>query len=299
MPRSSSLAARTLLSVLAAPFVPSTALVAQRTPQRQPATIPSELAAALLTGPRPYFLDTGGVPLFTVGHAPDYFPRSLIPPRPMVVLGGMWTGSGGSVVVTLPTRDPDPMATVERALADSGWTRPQSEPQRGGFTTASSPGRAPTLCRRDNEAATLAPAYSATRGSSVRIDYVGDFGAPQCTVRVRTPAFVPTDVLVVPTLQAPAGAVASGASITGGGGDRVEAGVRLATSLAADEIAQAYVAQLELAGWKAGVGAQGAGVVVRPLTYTFPSGAIWRGALTVLVLSPTGRDVTVRMARGT
>jgi hypothetical protein len=290
----SSTLTRVLLIALAAPHA---ALHAQRAPQRQPASIPSELAVALLTSARPYFLDTGGVPLFTVGRAPEYFPHSLIPPRPMVVVGGMWTGSGGSIIVALPAREADPMSVVERALADSGWARPQSDPQRGGFVSASSPGRVPTLCRKANEAATLSPAHSATGNSSVRIDYVGDFGAPQCTARVRTTAFVPTDVLSVPSLQTPAGAMASAPSISGGS-DRVDASVRLTTSLAADEVADGYASQLATAGWTVGVGAHGAGVVARPLTYTFPSGATWRGALTVLVLSPTGRDVSLRMARG-
>ena len=295
MPRSSCRAARTLLCAIVAPLVPSTALHAQR----QPNNIPTELAVALFSGARPSYVESGGVPLFTVGRAPEYFPRSLIPARPIVVVGGMWTGSGGSIVVSLPARETDALGVVERALADSGWVRPQSmEAQRGAFVNSNMPGRMPTLCRRDNESAMLSPAHSAGGNRSVRIDYLGDLGVVQCAPRARTTAaFTPTAVLTVPTLEAPAGAVASGASISGGG-DRIDAGVRLVTSLAADEVAEAYASQLAKAGWAAGVGAQGAGVVVRPLTYTFPNGATWRGVLTVLVLSPTGRDVSLRMARG-
>jgi hypothetical protein len=294
MPRSSPLAARALLTALGAPLVPCIALHAQR----QPPSIPSELAVALLSGARPIYLESGGVPLFTVGRAPDYFPRALIPPRPIVLVGGMWTGSGGSIVVALPKGQTDALAAVERALADSGWRRPAStDAQRGPFVSGGAPTRPPVLCRKDNESAMLSPAHSASGNAAVRIDYLGDLG-PGCASRLRTPpAFIPTEVLTVPTLEAPPGAVASAASMMGGG-DRIDAAVRLVTSLAADEVAEAYASQLTKAGWTAGVGAQGAGVVVRPLTYTFPSGATWRGVLTVLVLSPTGRDVTLRMARG-
>ena len=262
--------------------------------QGQPDAIPSDLASALVGSD--YGPLSSGVPLFVVGRAPDRFPRSLIPRPPTVVVGGMWNGTGGSLVVAYPGRRTNVTPDLERELADSGWRRPeQPTGTPSGFVSSSGfvgSSRSMHLCRGD-EAAQIAWSWISGDRTLVRINYWGEGGMGFCAVR-RTMSFAPA--LRIPTLRPPDAAQSNGGGQSSST-DHVDAQARVVTEHLAEDLLSHYGQQLERAGWRGGLGAQGVGVAVRPFAATDSTGTEWRGALTVIVTSPRDRHVSVRMVR--
>lgn len=263
--------------------------------QGQPEAIPSDLASALVASD--YGPLSTGVPLFVVGRAPDRFPRSLIPPPPAVVVGGMWNGTGGSLVVAYPGRRTAVTADLERGLTDSGWRRPEMPTtSQSGFVSASGgfvgSSRSTHLCRGD-EAAQVAWTWVSGDRTLVRINYTGEGGFGYCASRRAVPF---TPALRIPALRPPDGAQSNGGGQSSST-DHIDAQARVATEHLAEDLLSHYGTQLERAGWRGGLGAQGVGVALRPFTATDSAGTEWRGALTVIVTSPRDRHVSVRMVR--
>jgi hypothetical protein len=259
--------------------------------QERPASIPTDLAIALIGPGSPSF---SGAPRFSVGKAPDGFPAMLVPPAPISVVGGMWSGDGGSIVLAVPSAPGEAVATVERFLSDSGWRRPEvPDESRGGFQPSHT-GRATYFCRGD-EMLTFGPTAGAPRGTYVRVNYLGDAQNASCRIR-RTQTTTWTPELPFPRLRAPAGAVSNG-GLAGGGGDRLDASTRLYHRTTPEEVAAHYASQLEAGQWKVGLPGVGAGVVVRSLEAADPKGQPWRGTLTAILLTPGELEVSIRMFR--
>jgi hypothetical protein len=269
----------------------SSLIAAHARAQDRPANIPTDLAIALIGPGSPTF---SGAPRFAVGRVPEGFPLTLVPPAPITVVGGMWSGDGGSIVLAVPSAPGEAVAVVERFLADSGWKRPDLlDETRGGFQPSQS-GRASYFCRGD-EMLTFGPTAGAPRGTYVRINYLGDAQSASCRIR-RTQTTMWTPELPFPRLRAPEGAVSNG-GLPGGGGDRLEASTRLYHRATLQEIIAHYAAQLEAGQWKVGEAASGTGVVVRPLQATDPKGQSWRGTLTAIMLTSGELEVSIRMLR--
>src|SRR5689334_7487107 len=102
--------------------------------QEQPATIPTELALALMERN----LDAYGsrMPAIIVGHAPDGMPSSLTTLQGATILGGL-ADLHGSVVVLKSSLPPNQVLTAfDRQLLGSGWDPPPPpDVERGGFVS--------------------------------------------------------------------------------------------------------------------------------------------------------------------
>lgn len=263
--------------------------------QQQPATIPTDLATALVGSESG--MSSGGIPLFSVGRAPERFPAALIPPKPAVVVGGMWLGAGGTLVVEYPGQQ-DAVALVERVLADAGWTSPApvtSSPSTGFTSPSSGFFRSGYYCK-GAESVNLRQAYSAS-GSGVRITYTGagSMMGP-CDMRRGPTDDALAQRLTFPALNPPVGATSRPAGASSGS-DYVETRARITGPQSAAEVLSHYGAQLERAGWKGEAVVEGGGVAIRPFGATDARGQPWRGSMMVLPISAVERDVFIRMTR--
>lgn len=264
--------------------------VGAQAPERQPDSIPSELAVALVSSDWDPF--GGGVPLFVVGRAPARFPAALVPPPPARVVGGMWTGASGSIVVAYPERD-SAIARARQALLAAGWS-PPAPMERSGFVSTVTYGDDRALCR-PGEAAMLRPARVAD-GAGVRITWIGDDERTMCSRRHREPPEPFRRALELPLLVPPPGADVRGSG-TGGGTNGFDAHATLEGTLATADLVAHYGRQLEAAGWKGQSLAASPSAAVQAFAAMDSKGKEWRGALTAIEIGPARRLVTVRMSQ--
>ncbi|HYD53377.1 MAG TPA: hypothetical protein VEA99_12140 [Gemmatimonadaceae bacterium] len=276
--------------LLAVSSLSAAALAAQQR-DRQPDSIPTELAVALMSSEYGGH-SGGGVPLFTVGRAPERFPATLVPPGPARVVGGTWDGASGAIIVTYPTREPVAVLRAREALIAAGWKPPEPSDE-GGFVVTSIFAGNDLLCR-DDQAVMLQPAHP-PGASAARITFREGAGS-LCSHRRRMMRGPFRAALRLPALRPPAGAMAAGSG-SSTGDDRIETSTRLTAAQSAAELLAHYGAQLEAAGWKGGSPAHAAEAAVQPFSAVDSTGAEWRGAIVAISAAGAEREVSLRMSR--
>ena len=255
----------------------------------EPASIPTELARALVSGP---FGEMAGPPRFFLGAPPGGLPGGVTLPAGTRIVGGQ-SGRRSTTTVLATSGSADAVVDSIRAmLARGGWTAPPRE-SRSGFVSTDYLGPGDFLCRDSSvvmvfRAGGRSSTYVAVmQRRSERFDV--------CTARPPHDRYVPD--LEIPSLTPPAGARAIGSG-GGGGGNEVQASVRLETALGADALIAHYSRQLVAAGWKVGATVPAADLAVAAVIARDRRGQEWRGVLTALSWpADSMRVVELRMMR--
>jgi hypothetical protein len=262
-----------------------------------PATVPSELAIALMTG---FMGPSTGEPRIAVGQLPPDFPPDLLPRLDGRVLGGATMPRGSFVrhivIIASPAAADSALGALRATLERSGWHRPE-EPEMQGFVPTGMD-RPMILCR-DSLYIGTSVAPRPAGGSRLRLDVSqvrGEtFGGP-CGAR-RDRRFGPSRDVPVPALRAPIGASSHGQSSSGGADGRTLT-TRLHTTLAPAALVAHYAAQLREGGWSMRPVLESGEAAVLAGGLTDAAGVRWQGLLSVLALDGLDeRDVSFRVVR--
>jgi hypothetical protein len=289
MIRQLSSAARTratlvlLASVAAAPTLRA---------QGEPATIPTVLASALLSG---FGQMTEGSPRFVVDRAPPGWPAALVPPASggARIIGGVSVGRMRTTVYRYP-RSVDPIASYEPVVRRAGLKHFGLGSSEGGFESERSSEPMVYCGELGTLGMALVDSTATTRTLAVTIVSTGRWS--RCGTQATMPPARREGPLAIPALFAPRG-VAVWPGRRGWTDDSEELSAQLDTTMSVDAILTHYSAQLTAAGWKAVRAPSVAdGVAVQQLGTRDASRAEWRGALLVVTVADK-RDVLLRMAR--
>ena len=181
------------------------------------------------------------VPL-TVGEVPVAFPRELVPPEPVVTLGGATTGGAVIAAFRFPPGARDVMTSYAELAREHGWSRDtqRSSMPFGGFDFIVYLKHQTTLTFRAALPTAVGTVMVVTRGP--------EGGAPDFERHRFRPDF---GELVLPPLEPLPGARFVGGG-SGGGGDHFTQEGRLITSTPTPDIVRHYAMQLEAHGWTIG-----------------------------------------------
>jgi hypothetical protein len=264
--------------------------------QRQPETVPTAVAEAMMMGGAPF-----GRPQFFDRVAPTGWPAELIPAG-TTVLGGSILGAGRefrmtTLVVSFATGS-NGRETVRSMLTKAGYAPFQRplEVGDGGFemTPRTGGGGASSFCK-DSLNVTF-DSMDRTQGPNVfaLVKLDGEAGRQNCSPR-------PIRVMnreqpfTIPSLDPPKGTAfsGSGSSWSGEGGNTRGS---LRTTLQADSILLHYRGLLVAAGWRLeGKPGLSDGVAVQRFSVT-QKGEPWSAALIVLVVGDR-REVELKYSR--
>ena len=265
--------------------------------QEQPATIPVDLALALIN----QFPDAYGSrpPVIVVGRAPAGLPSSITSLPFASVLGGL-VDSRGTLVVLKSTLPPNQVLTsFDKQLTAAGWGPPPPPPNqdRGGFIGSPYEGSFGNIYCADSSAVTVDYSPTPQGGTYLKVRHTLDVERNFCTPhRVAMMAQLPA--LKFPVLLPPPGMVQrSGGG--GSGGDQISTSAQLFGPLQPTDVIPHYVKQLRAGGWKMGNLASSGDVSIVSAEVTDPEGKLWRGALMARRISDTELEVSMQMNRAT
>lgn len=252
--------------------------------QREPATIPTSLAAAVLG---PISSEMGMTPHFTVGMPPAGWPSALMPGAPWKVVGGVALGPLQMTLFDGP-RSRDLVAEYTALVTRAGYREAAfGEEVRGGFVSGP---RRRSYCSGSN-LVSIIPRDSTATTRPLLVHFTS--GSDACTDARIDGRHAP---LEIPPLRGPAGARATNRS-SGWSSNSVEQAVQLDGAIPAAEVLDHYTRQLVAAGWTAVapplvVGGSG----VQALSVRDKSGIEWFGMLAVITTGEQ-RTVTLKMAK--
>jgi hypothetical protein len=262
--------------------------------QEAPATIPVDLALALLE--RTPDVYGSRAPAIIVGRAPDGIPPSLTSMQYASLLGGL-VESNGVVVVLKSSLPPNQVLTsYDKQLTGSGWGPPPPPPnaERGGFVSNVSLESFSNLYCSDSGAVTVSYSPAPRGGTYLKVRYSRDRESNYCMPRAM--AIMGLPALKFPVLLPPPGMTQrSGGG--GSGGDHISTSAQLLGPIGPAEAIAHYVKQLEAAGWKMGSLASSGGTSIASAETRDPGGKLWRGALIAQGVSDSELEVELRMAR--
>ena len=218
------------------------------------------------------------------GRVPDNFPRDLIPPAPVVTVGGMDVGEKTSAVFRYPPSTVAPIAEYRALLEASGWKAGNA--LGGGFDNT----RMVMLCR-DTSLATVAWAGDA-RDATILVSISPCDDWP-CRAGARFPDH---GTIKIPRLASPPG-VEWNSGGQCGGGDHTTHNIRVTSSLAPTELLPVYAQQLADAGWQIGAIQTTPTSALQWLEASDQRGRVWRGMLAIYENGPA-RDVFIYVATG-
>jgi hypothetical protein len=270
--------------------------------QQSAELVPKELALALLPD---YSALRRPEPQLRVGHAPEGFPRDVLPPG-VEVLGSLANHRGTVVVAALPGDE----AAAERVLAErlsaTGWERRESFSRQGGFEVDVP--RAPAWLADSLRISPTQPhLQSATfcRGAASLRAWALPRSAGGSLLRIefdeRAPSFIcgraADERPMLPLLTKP-----SGTRITSGGqssgGTHMEARAKVVSELGLAGLLTHYASQLQKAGWNVGSRTTAQAVVTQQLSFRDTQGQLWQGMLLVLELpGAKEKEVSIRVSR--
>jgi hypothetical protein len=268
----------------------TTAFAQGREPLKQPASIPLDLATALIA--------SGGFGWGTdaqilVGSLPEWVTARVYVPAGARVLGSAFIGSTVVGVISVPTSSDTLLKQFENALQQRGWKSPPTVPSRGGGFRPSpsalgSAGQRLTLCR-DHQVLTgwVSRSRAATSTLMMRLSESGDVGVcnpPPYRAETRSPIW--------PTLFDPEGASDMRMSTTcrRSSSGSMSTGTMLKTIMSADAILGHYGRQLQDSGWAPAI--MSPAIVGRTWTRPDSTGATEQLSLTV---SSSPQDSTCRV----
>jgi hypothetical protein len=261
--------------------------------QQQPATIPTDLALALLENSADAY--GGRAAKIMVGQAPAGVPASLTSADGAVVLGGV-EFPGRAVVILSFTQPPsEVLQAFDKQLVARGWAPPPLANERGGFVPGNFSSPLGNVYCSDSSVAMMASLPAPGGGTYVRIQHTRNNGRSICTPqRYAQMSNMPS--LKFPTLLPPVGMEQRGAG-AGMGSGRDDISTRLVGSRAPVDVLTHYVKQLETAGWKMGAPIGADAVAAASASTKDSNGTDWNGAIYVTRVTPAEVEVTIHMLR--
>ena len=269
--------------------------------QQQPASIPTELAVALLDHGES--ASGNRVPKLVVGRVPASIPASLTNLEGAVIIGGLEYPQSAIAVLGF-TRPPNQVALAfENALATRGWKPPPPPPSRpeqegSGFVSNSyfygSSWGANVYCSDSGVVNTsYTPAPSA--GTYLKVQFSRDVERSICSPRRYATAYG-LKLLKFPPLHPPPGMTQRGGG-GGSGGDDASTSARVNGPLDVTNIVAFYLRELDSAGWKTGKIVATDDLAAASLSVTDPDGTEWKGAFTASRIAAFEVALTIRMSR--
>jgi len=272
------------IGIALALLLPASAAVAQ---QREPASVPLELAQALISLMSP---GAATLPEVRVGTLPEPLERALRLPPGARIVGSSISPHSSHGVLALPVPAEAAIQEVEEHLLRSGWA-PAARVDRGGFL-ASAATEALPLCREDGASISLFAGRSGEREQYLSVFFHGNPRHSVCQQRAHRPTLPGSPV---PSLAPPPGSLVRGSG-SGGGYDRAEAYAEIQTDLVADALLRHYGTQLREHGWRAKTGHSGPDLAVQTWEWTDAEGVPWQGVMVVTHRrEPRTRDVLLRV----
>lgn len=252
--------------------------------QRDPATIPTSLAAAVLGS-----TEMGMTPHFTVGRPPAGWPNALMPGAPWKVVGGVELGPLRMTLFEGP-RSRDLAVEYTALVTRAGFHEAAfGDEVRGGFVS----GPPPRSYCSDTSLVAIIPRDSTATTRSLLVHYVSGDAGHACADARGDGRHAPIEI---PPLHAPAGARTSNGS-SGWSMNSVEQAVTLDGAIPAAEVLDHYTRQLVAGGWTAAAPPLVvAGSGVQALSLRDKNGAEWFGMLAVITTGEQ-RSVTLKMAK--
>lgn len=261
--------------------------------QQQPASIPTELALALIeNSPNAY---GRGAPKVIVGQAPAGMPASLTSADGAIILGGIEFPGRATVVLSFRQPESQVLTAYDKQLLGHGWASPPRAPnERGGFVSADFFLLGTVYCA-DSAVAMVTSVPAPGGGTYLRVQHMRNNYRMICDPRAYAQNLAVAQ-LDFPTLLQPVGMANEG---TGGcsGSDRTQITARLAGAGEPLDILTHYVKQLETSGWKIGAPLSADGVAAASLSATDKDGVNWKGSITVNRVTSNEVDVTLQMMR--
>lgn len=270
----------------------------RRLQDQNPASIPTELAMALLEGG-----EYGWVrqPRVVVGRAPDGVLQKVTSLEGGTVLGGL-TSDRSTVVVFAFTLPPNQVVlSVDRQFRARGFTPPPPPPDanRGGFVTSGfgyGGGGANGYCS-DSTSVAIASMPAPGGGTYLKVT---QFRNPQynfCAPRDERWRIVALPTLKFPTLLPPPGMSSMGGG-GGSGGNTASISAHLTGPLKPAELVAHYRAQLDAAGWRTRTPvAVGDDAAIAYVEASDSTRVIWHGMMTALRVGPSEAEVEIKMIK--
>ena len=261
--------------------------------QQQPASIPADLAHALLA----VNTNEGGrVPKIIVGQAPVGVPASLTSVDGGVVLGGLEFPEHATVVLSFTLPPNQVRAAFDKHLLAHGWTPPVLPPNAGGgFTSGEFSFGANVYCA-DSGMATIATVPAPGGGTYLRIQHTRNTDRSICNPR-RFPMNPGMPRLHFPVLRTPPGMQQRGGGSGGNGTDHSQIETRLIGASEPLDILKDYLKQLESAGWTVGAPINADGVAAASAKTRDSDGVDWSGVMTVTRVTSGEVEVALQMMR--
>ena len=245
--------------------------------------VPGELMRALLVRPS----GTGDEvrPTLLSGHLPEELAGTPLPPGARVV-GGAGYPDQAEGVVFVPGEPALTLTAYTELLRRAGW-----KPRRlRVLVSRDALDQTPEFCDANGRMVNVSTFPVRDGGSYLKLHTHGPAGF--CTLPGAQ------DEAPLPLLRAPEGAEMRGGS-GGSGSSQFDGGTygRLETALSPTALVEHYAGLMRQAGWSFAPPAAGEGTATAAGELRDARGNTWRGLIAVTSLSPTEREVTVRVAR--
>ena len=265
-----------------------------RAQEQNPATIPTELALALLDGGE-YESGRRATRIF-VGRAPDGIPQKLTSFEGGTVIGGARFAQNSVAVIAFTLPPNQVLLSADRELRARGLTSPPPPGgDRGGFVSNNYSSPWGNLYCADSAAISLGAAAAPNGGTYLKVSYTRNQQFSACTRRVRA-SFAEVE-FKFPALLPPPGML-SRSSGSGMGGGSASASAVLTGPLKPADLLAHYRSQLDAAGWRTQAPvASGDDAALAYVEATDSTGAAWRGLMTALKSGPSEVEVEIRMRR--
>jgi hypothetical protein len=243
--------------------------------------LPADDPAALLALSRILLgLDFKEAPVLVAGRVPERFPSDLVPPPPVVTVGGVSVADKVTAVFRYPPGVDSPIVAYRALLERAGWT--PAHTLGDGFDNTV----LMMLCRES----VLATLHGATGDSADTAVLVSLSECDDWPCRERPP-FPDHGTIKIPRLVSPPGVDwHSGGQC--GAGDHTTHNIRISTTLTPHELLPLYANQLADAGWHIGDVQTTPTSALQWVEATDQRGRTWRGMLAIYENGP-GRDVFI------
>ena len=261
--------------------------------EQNPATIPTELALALLGGGE-YESGRRATRIF-VGHAPDGVPQKLTSFEGGTIIGGARFAQSSVAVIAFTLPPNQVLLSADRELRARGLTPPPPPaPDRGGFVSNNYSPWGNLYCA-DSAAITLGAAAAPNGGTYLKVSYTRNQQFSACTRQVRS-SFAEVE-FKFPALLPPPGML-SRSSGSGMGGGNASASAVLTGPLKPADLVAHYRLQLDAAGWRTRPPvASGDDAALAYVEAADSTGAPWRGIMTAMQSGPSEVEVEIKMRR--
>ena len=279
-----------VLTIVAAPRLSNAQ--ERRLQEQNPASIPTELALALLEGAE---FGSGRQPRIVVGHAPEGMLESVMSFEGGTVIGGL-TSERNAIVIFAFTLPPNQVVlSLDRQLLARGWTPPPSpESTRGGFVSSAYVSAFGNVYCRDSMPLFVTSLPAPAGGTYLKLAQRRDRDfvcRPREGERFSAVEFKYPVLLVPPGMSSH-----SSGSSSGGGSSSIN--TRLTGPLKPAEALAHYRAQLDAAGWLTrSPGTSGADAAIAYVEAPDSTKVVWRGMLTAVQIAPSEVEVEIQMRR--